>query len=741
LGPVIAVAGLAMSDMLAGDPTRDMMPSPMAPAQPSRWETLSGLKPVVRSDISFFRHVYHNVAAYVAHDRLSNRYHRLTTAAHALLRRMDGATPLADIRRDLEKKGEIEGDDTDFAQIVDQLKSLELIRTGEAPNPRALEQRMVKTRRAKAIAPFKNPLYVRIPLADLTRVLDWLEPAMRWVFSPITAFLFIVLLGSAITMAGVHWDELTEGGVDRFISAENLMIVWLVYPVLKLVHEFGHAVVVRHYGGNVRELGLMFLLFVPVPYVDASSSITFRSKWHRAFVDGAGILVELTMASIAMFVWVEAEPGTVRAVAHNVMLISGVSTLLFNGNPLQRFDSYYLLCDLIEIPNLALKSTKYYSYLIKRYIIGLDREYEFDALSSERRWFLFYAPFSFAYRSMVLVTIAIHLAERYFFVGAMLGCWTVFNMFGMPVVKGSAFLLTSPGLSGKRGRSIFRGVLLAAVLGALAFIPVPDRVVAQGVVWLPDDAAVRARTSGFISEIHQQSGAHVRKGDLLVVLTNEKLRTERRKVEVEIEALTMQLAADNATDPVAASITRQRMANAQERLATATRDIDALSIRASHDGVYEAGIEGDLIGRFLPRGGEAGYLIEPGIAPVIKVAVPAVDGDLVRERVRGVELRFAGHLDDIVPGTIKSWSPTATLQLPSPVLSLEGGGPFALKPEANSRPELLNPVFMVTVSCCEGAAPENYGDRVHVRFDLGWEPVAVLVYRVVRRNFLKRFEV
>ncbi len=730
-----------MSDMLATEAGRDMMSSPMAPVQPSRWETLSGLRPMVRSDISFFRHVYHNVAAYIAHDRLSNRYHRLTTAAHALLRRMDGVTPLADIRRDLEKKGEIDADDAEFAQIVDQLKSLELIRTGEAPNTVVLQQRIVKMRRAKQIAPFKNPLYVRIPLCDLTRVLDHLEPAMRWVFSPITAFLFVLLLGSALVMAGIHWETLTAGGLDRFISAENLMIVWFVYPVLKLVHEFGHAVVVRHYGGNVRELGLMFLLFVPVPYVDASSSITFRSKWHRAFVDGAGILVELTMASIAMFVWVAAEPGIVRAVAHNVMIISGVSTLLFNGNPLQRFDSYYLLCDLIEIPNLALKSTKYYSYLIKRYIIGLDREYEFDALPSERRWFLFYAPFSFAYRSMILVTIAIHLAEKYFFVGALLGGWTVFNMFAMPVIKGSTFLLTSPTLQGKRRRSIIRGLMLAGGLVALAFVPVPDRILSQGVVWLPDDAAVRARSSGFIREIHQKSGAQVFKGDLLMTLQNDKLVTERRKLTAEIEALKLQLDADKATDQVAASITRQRLINAQERFARITRDIAALSIRANHDGIFEVGDAEDLIGRFLPRGGEAGFVLEPGMTPVIKAAVPAVDGDVIQNHLRGVELRFASHMGDVVPGTVKSWSPSATLQLPSPVLSLEGGGPFALKPETNKRPELINPVFIATIDCCKGLAPENYGDRTHVRFDLGWEPAAVLVYRVVRRNFLKRFEV
>lgn len=730
-----------MSDMLSAEASRMMASDALASEATSRWETLSGLKPQVRSDISFFCHVYNSVTAHIAHDRLANKYHRLTAPAHAFIRRMDGKTTLADIRADLENQNEVEGENQDFAQLVDQLKSLELIRTGETPNAKSIEQRMVRERRQHRLAALKNPLYIRVPLFDLTRVLDIIEPPMRWAFTPVVGVLYAMLIATALVMAGIHWDSLTEGGLDRFISAENLTLLALVYPVLKLVHEFGHAVVVRHYGGNVRELGVMFLLFMPVPYVDASSSITFTNKWHRIFVDGAGILVELGMASVAMFVWVLAEPGIVRAVAHNVMIISGVSTLLFNGNPLQRFDSYYLLCDLVEIPNLAIKSTKYYSYLISRYLIGIYRQFEYEFVPVERRWFLFYAPLSFLYRSMVLITIALHLGEKYFFVGVILGGWTVFNMFGMPILKGMEFLFFHPSLSGKRKSAIVRAGLLAAALVAVTFVPIPDNVVSQGVVWLPDDSALRSSSDGLVQSVQYPSGTQVLAKDILIVMKNPRLEADRRKEVSEIQALSQQLEADKVTDQVAASITLERLTASRERLQAIEASIEGLVIRAPHDGIFEAANVLDLPGRFLPRGAQAGYVLEPDNNASIKVAVPAIDADLVRDHVQSIDVRFAGRIGDVYQANLVSWSPTATLNLPSPVLSLQGGGPFAVETENDDQPKLVNPIFVATIQIPGADLSQRFGSRAFVRFDLGWEPAAMVVYRIVRRNFLKRFAV
>src|SRR5262249_14668481 len=157
------------------------------------------------------------------------------------------------------------------------------------------------------------------------------------------------------------------------------------------------------WGGEVHELGIMLLILVPVPYVDASSSSAFREKWRRAVVGGAGIMVEAALASAAIIVWISVEPGLVRAVAFNVALIAGVSTLFFNGNPLLRFDGYYMLCDLIEIPNLGTRANKYFFYLIERYVLRLSDAKSPVSARGEEFWFFFYAVASYIYRMFIMV--------------------------------------------------------------------------------------------------------------------------------------------------------------------------------------------------------------------------------------------------------------------------------------------------------------------------------------------------
>lgn len=142
----------------------------------------------------------------------------------------------------------------------------------------------------------------------------------------------------ALVLAGIHWPALTENVLDNVFATQNVVILALTYPIVKLIHELGHGFIAKAHGGEVHELGVMFLVFFPVPYVDASSSTAFRSKYSRAGVAAAGILVEVLLAALAMYVWHVVEPGIVRAVAFNVMMICGFSTIVFNANPLLRFD-------------------------------------------------------------------------------------------------------------------------------------------------------------------------------------------------------------------------------------------------------------------------------------------------------------------------------------------------------------------------------------------------------------------
>ena len=173
--------------------------------------------------------------------------------------------------------------------------------------------------------------------------------------------------------------------------------------MIKALHELGHASATKAGGGEVHDVGIILLVLLPVPYVEASAATVFKSKYRRAVVGAAGIAVELFVAAIAFYMWLLIEPGLLRAILFNVMLIASVSTLLFNGNPLLRYDAYYILADLIEIPNLAARSTRYWGYLIERYILGVRDAEAPEASRAEKAWFLFYGFASTLYRIFVTI--------------------------------------------------------------------------------------------------------------------------------------------------------------------------------------------------------------------------------------------------------------------------------------------------------------------------------------------------
>ena len=195
------------------------------------------------------------------------------------------------------------------------------------------------------------------------------------------------------------------------------MLLWITFPFVKALHELGHGFAVKRWGGEVHEMGIMFLVFMPVPYVDASAASAFQSKYQRMVVGSAGMLVEVFIAALAMFVWLNVEPGMIRAVAFNVMLIAGVSTVLFNGNPLLRFDGYYVLMDWLEIPNLGSRANQYIGYLIQRYPFGIRNAQSPVSARGERGWFVFYSIASFCYRMFIFATIIWFVAGEFFVVG------------------------------------------------------------------------------------------------------------------------------------------------------------------------------------------------------------------------------------------------------------------------------------------------------------------------------------
>jgi putative peptide zinc metalloprotease protein len=609
------------------------------------------------------------------------------------------------------------------------------------PDTAELLKRFEKRQSIKWKQNVRNPLFMRFSLLDPERFLIRFQAFVRPFFGWFGALLWLVVVGTGIFQAGSHWPELTENITDRVLAPQNLFLLWLTFPFLKAFHEFGHAFAVKVLGGEVHDMGIMMLVLTPIPYVDASSASAFHNKWERILVSSAGMAVELFIAALALFVWINIEPGTIRAILYNVIFLAGVSSLLFNGNPLLRYDAYYMLGDLLEIPNLGQRGIQYILFLTQRYLFGLRDIDPPMSLSGERVWFIIYTVLSFTYRIFIYAGIVLFIASKFFVVGIMIAGWAVVSMFILPGAKAIRFLLSSPRLGRKRARAILAsGFTLASIAVIVLIIPVPLSTLAEGVLWVPEQSFVRAGTDGFVNRIIAKPGSRVRPGDPLIECSDPLLPANIRVLVSRLRELKALYETQVLSDRVKAAITHEEIEHVNGQLEDACRRADELTILSSTSGFFLLPMAQDLPGRFIKRGELLGYVIDRSTITA-RVVVSQSDVDFVRQRTRGVTIRFPEKLDQTLPAVIRREVPAATDQLPSRVLSQEGGGKIAIDPRDMQGVKTFQKLFLFDIELPDLGGLYNVGGRVHVRFDHGMEPLIWRWYRSIRQLFLRRFNV
>ncbi|MCP3862459.1 MAG: hypothetical protein GY695_04845, partial [Aestuariibacter sp.] len=313
------------------------------------WYRVAKLKPVLRDAVVVSRHIYRGQPWHVLLNNLNGRSHRFNAAAYGLIGLMDGKRSVEEIWNNA---GQVSADEPptqdELIRLLSRLHEADLIQSDILPSTVAL------LRQARGLPDkswkqrLSNPLFVRIPLFDPDRFLEKWAFLTAPVFTRLALIAWVLIVVTAVVAAGMHWPELTGRLSDRFFSTHNLLLLWIIYPLIKIFHEFGHAFAVKKGGGEVHEMGIMLIALTPIPYVDATASAAFPEKQHRIGVAAMGMMVELLLAAVALFVWLNVETGLISAIAYNIMLIGGVSTVFFNGNPLLRYDGYYMLADLIE---------------------------------------------------------------------------------------------------------------------------------------------------------------------------------------------------------------------------------------------------------------------------------------------------------------------------------------------------------------------------------------------------------
>lgn len=711
------------------------------PFHSSVWYRVAELTPRLRAHGEVRHHRYRSRTWYVLSDPLTGKVHRFTPAAYGFLRALDGKTTVDAIwKRMASDLAEQAPTQDEIVRLLAQLHRADLLYGHRLPDVDALQRHVGHQRRSGLMNAIRNPMSVVLPLWDPD---TWLERHIDIVrglfgFGAGAGVAWLALVVPALVLAVLHLDDLARDASRQLLSPEGLLAMAFVFPAMKLLHEAGHAFALKAFGGAVHKSGLMLITFYPVPYVDATMAAALTAKSQRIVVGAAGMLIELMIGALALYVWLAVEPGLARTVAFNAMVVATVSVLVVNGNPLLRFDGYYILSDAIEIPNLAQRSSRFWSQLTTRWFAGIHEPIRDDATPSERAWFMAYGPLSFAYRLFILLTLSIWVASEFFAIGVAIAVVSLVTTLVLPLFRGLMHVLRQAQNQAIEGRVRLRlAAVTAAVAGIAIGVPLPHWTLSEGVVWLPETGYVRTGTDGVVQSIHAAPGARISTGDVVARLQSLPLDTDIAVDGYRIDELTAKLSSEQFTNRPLAEITRVELNEARSRLSVNRAKHDKLIVRSSGEGTLVLLRADDLAGRHLRKGDTIAFVV-PDKGRIIRALVRQDDIDLVRSNLRSARIVLANDLNRSHSARVVREVPAAGVDLPSKALNNTGGGQVAADPKDSAK--AAGRIFQLDLELDAPLIAPAFGARAYVRFQYAPEPLAAQAYRRVRQLLLSRFD-
>lgn len=734
----------------------------MALARPTfheSWYRVAELRPRLRAAVQTYRQFFRGQPWHVVRDPANNQFFRLSEPAYHFIGLLDGQRTVNQAWHICnEQLGDAAPTQGEVIQTLGQLYASNLLYADLPADAAGMFERYRKRVRREVGSYLMNLLFVRIPLFDPERILNTWVGVVGWVFGPVGIGLWLVLLA----VAGWHLvgrGEQLLSNMTGMLSAEylrqldHLILLYLTFAIIKALHEFGHGFACKRFGvqsgsgGQVHTIGIMFLVFMPVPYVDASSSYAFRNRWHRAFVGAAGMYIELACAAVAAIVFARTSSGTLaHTIAYNVIFIASVSTLLFNGNPLLRYDGYYILCDLLEMPNLAQRSREFIYYLTKRYLFGVPHPRNPAHGAGERFWLPVYGVASGIYRVFICVAILLFVAGIFPVVGFVLAVAAVITWVAVPIGKFIKYLATSGELSRTRSRAvgITGGTVGLAALVILA-IPVPDRGRALGSVEPAQMAVVFMQADGFVEQALPSGTTVGPEGQPLIEAYNVQLLADQARLGAQRRLAEAQFEKASVENIAQAQAITQQIEALDEQIARVQRQLDQLKLKAPFDGLWVSPDIERLNGAFVKRGQPLGRIIDNSEL-VVRVAADQYLGPrLVNRLTEGqmVQMRALDRPGLSLEGRLVRLPRSGQRMLPTPNLGLPAGGWIAVDPESQNGAQAAEPIFELRIKPDEStdAASLYPYQRVVVRFTTGWQPLGQQWWRALRQMLQRRFGV
>ncbi|MFT4514571.1 MAG: putative peptide zinc metalloprotease protein [Planctomycetota bacterium] len=692
-------------------------------------QRIGGARVGLRRDLTVSRHMVAGDPSYVFHDSVAFRSHAFTAQEYLVMTAIRADRNLSAVFAGLVKRKMLENsEEDDFFNFVITLHGFGLLRLPLSEAGRLFERHQLK-KQGKRKALWMAPIYLRMPLWDPDKFLD---RTMRFV-NPLFSRTGVVAWFALWLV--VTWNLLGRGGeliaeASGMLTITNVPVMYVALVVLKVIHEFGHAYCCKRFGAEVPEIGLAFIVATPCAYVDASASWKLPSRLKRIAIGLAGMYFELAVAAVSALVWVGTPPGFTHTVALSVFVLSSVTTLVFNINPLMRFDGYYVFADLVGVTNLRDRSARFLRQAARSIIVGIGE------LPGSRQWgwLLSYGIGSAIYRVVLAFSVVAMMLVVWPMAGLVLGLCFGFLMIVLPMCKMFYWLWSHEDSQPKRvrARSVAVTLLVLTPL-SLSWLPVSRSLVIQGVLELEHREILRAPSDGFVTDVLCSQGQKLSVDQSIVVIASKPLELETQLIAEQLHAEELQAEAYHGVNPSRGAYHKAGAGFLRDRLTSLNERHDKLNVRTTGGGTVFDADPNALVGAFV-KGGDPLVEVHRGAHRVRALMLaedrhraPIVVGQIAH-------LRWRSQPDRLVEARILQVEPAASRELIPMSLTMEAGGNiFMLEQQAGSEQAaasylhvILEPSWVppdlhgqVTASIQFGAEVRTLGQWVHKRvFDL-----------------------
>lgn len=708
------------------------------PLQHPQWHRVAMLRPLLPVEVEVARVWIRGELWHVLHHRDHGQRCRLNPQAYQIAARMDGQHTVDQLWLQMEQsvphspEAEPPSQD-DMIEVLRLLMRHQLLSFDQTPDLGTLSNSAQGTDESwtapeAVTGAVPNTLWHwRLPLGDPSAWLNrhaWLAAAL---FSPMSLTLWLCLVAAMLAGWLVHASALSAHASTWMATPSHLLLSVLLYPVIKGLHEAAHALAIRRWGGQVQSCGIALMMLMPVPYVDASAAHSFGRAWQRALVSAAGIMAELGLASLGLWLWVMTEPGWLHHIGFVTWFIGCLSTLLFNGNPLQRLDGYHVLTDALELPGLAARSRHWWSQAMLRWVTRqLTPDHRVDMApeaAGERAWLVAYAPAAWVYQVFLWTALSLWVGSYFAPLGWVMALFSAWMLLVKPARSWLQILWPiAVGSTAQGQRPHWHRVAWLVLIPLLAVLtPMPDRTVVQGVVWAPETALVRPAVDGMVSAVLKPDGSQVLPGEVLLRLHNPKLMARRRQLQAQLDRAEQTQFTHLGLDGSKAGQAGDEVTQLQGQLNRVIQQIESLEVRAQHAGRLSWPQPHDLPGRYLAQGTLIGHILD-GQSQTVRLAVGQDQAASLRDKTHAVSVRLSDPHGQAHSGRLVRDSIGATRALPSAALSDAMGGDTATDPTDEQHLRTLRPVVLMDVKMVDSGG--RLGERAWVRMDHGWAPLS-----------------